>query len=44
MKIKSLAAALLVPMLFACNSQADRQALKEELNSKPNRQPRRTKD
>ena len=31
MKIKSLAAALLVPMLFACNSQADRQALKEEL-------------
>ena len=33
MKIKSLAAALLVPMLFACNSQADRQALKEELKA-----------
>ena len=33
MKIKSLATALLVPMLFACNSQADRQALKEELKA-----------
>lgn len=33
MKIKSHAAALLVPMLFACNSQADRQALKEELKA-----------
>ena len=33
MKLKSLAAALLVPMLFACNSQADRQALKEELKA-----------
>lgn len=33
MKIKSLAAALPVPMLFACNSQADRQALKEELKA-----------
>lgn len=33
MKIKSLAAALLVPMLFACNSQADRQALKEEFKA-----------